>query len=70
MWASKQKQQVFGLKTQFISSKWTLQNFVLGFKHFPQTHTAANIRNLLDGYLLETFELTPDKVYKTNLISI
>lgn len=44
IWSSRQRQSVLGLKVQFIDSAWTLRNKLLGFKHMPEEHSAANIR--------------------------
>jgi len=44
IWSSRAKEAVIGIKTQFIDDDWSLMNYVVGFKHFPDHHTAANVR--------------------------
>jgi hypothetical protein len=61
MWATKHKQQVLGIKAQYISD-WKIRHVVLGFKDFPQSHTGENIKEALDSFLLTHFEIKPEQV--------
>jgi hypothetical protein len=52
IWTSIQRLSVFGLKAQFIKD-WSLHQVVLGFRHFPGTHSGKEIWNHLKRILTE-----------------
>lgn len=60
IWTSKQKMSVIGIKAQFLQG-WKMKQLVLGFRHFSESHTAVNIRELLDTFLDE-LGMKPDDV--------
>jgi hypothetical protein len=54
IWTSKQKTSVMGIKAQFIAD-WKLQQAVLGFQLFEESHTGENIKNLLKELLQNAY---------------
>ncbi|ODM90229.1 Zinc finger BED domain-containing protein 4 [Orchesella cincta] len=57
IWSSRQKLAVIGVQVRFIR-KWKMQQFVLGFKHFPGKHDAVSIKSAIQGLLLNTYGMT------------
>jgi hypothetical protein len=60
IWSSRQKQSVIGVKAQFIKD-WKMKQLVLGFKHFPESHSAANIKSMVIE-ILSIYDLSLSKV--------
>lgn len=49
-----------GVKVQFIHG-WRMHQLVIGFQHFPESHTGDNIKRCLQS-ILEKYGITNDKV--------
>lgn len=56
IWSSKQKEAVIGVQVRFIHD-WKLQQYTLGFRHFPGTHDGKRIKDALETMLKETYGL-------------
>lgn len=61
IWTSQQGQSILGVKVQFID-QWKIKQLVVGFKHFPESHTAENIRDLVNDFLGKEMGLDPKQV--------
>jgi hypothetical protein len=53
-WTSRMQQSVIGVKIQYISSTWVLENAVLAFKHCEGSLTGENIETIVSGILKES----------------
>ena len=51
-WTSRQSFAVMGITAQYVHD-WKLRKSVIGFRHFPTSHTARNIKSLLDKFIKE-----------------
>lgn len=65
IWTSRQQQSVFGVKVQLIHN-WELKNFILGFRHFPTSHTGVNIKDKIVTLLSEQYQLSLSQVFNKN----
>ncbi|CAG7722947.1 unnamed protein product, partial [Allacma fusca] len=62
LWTDRQKQSILGIKVQFITKDWKIQNYTIGFRHFTQRHDAPCIRRVFDSVLHDTYGIKPENV--------
>ncbi|CAG7734859.1 unnamed protein product, partial [Allacma fusca] len=62
MWTDREKNSVMGIKAQFISKNWKINNLVLGFRHFTSHHDSIAIRNMFNSVLKNSYKVDPVKV--------
>lgn len=58
IWTSLQHKSVLGIKAQFLTKDWSMQQMVLGFLHFPVSHTGEEIQNKLTDFLATDYGLS------------
>lgn len=61
IWTSKQKMSILEIQVQYIHN-WKMKRITIGFRHFPESHTAENIQKTLHDFLLVEMGLTHSQV--------
>lgn len=61
IWTSFQGKSIMGVKVQFVDN-WKLTQQVVGLKHFPCSHTAENIKQLIVDFFQKDLEIRPCQV--------
>lgn len=61
LWTSFQMKSIMGVKVQFVH-KWKLMSLRVGLKHFPVSHTAENIRTLMEDFFEKDLGIKPNQV--------
>lgn len=61
IWTSFQGKSIMGVKVQFVD-KWKKTQQVVGLKHFPCSHTAENIKQLILEFFQNDLGIHPCQV--------
>ncbi|CAG7699138.1 unnamed protein product [Allacma fusca] len=62
LWTDRHKQSILGIKVQFITKDWKIQNYTTGFRHFTKRHDAPCIRRVFDSVLHGAYGIKPENV--------